>query len=272
MGKDAVAFGLFFTVFELGRDFARDAGLAWDGRSAREERDRATDGREDGERRKRSRGSLVVQSFLILLAGGMAGWTFGLVSRPFERARGAIWEGRARWAASQARGLEVEIVEVTKRRGRKRRRRRTRGVGRTFVMSRRRIAREKALKIKVNTKLRTKHLEALKMHESKALSPRQPMPSSLSLIRTSTTQHGFATFFLAPRPVLDRQSRNTLPTTLQSTPPRRVGPTRLSARGKLAEQAIKGGTVWRKGARVLAYVPPYALGFFVYALMSGDLK
>ena len=40
----------------------------------------------------------------------------------------------------------------------------------------------------------------------------------------------------------------------------------------MAEKAITGGTAWRKGGRVLAYVPPYALEFFVYALMSGDLK
>ena len=268
VGKDAVAFGLFFTVFELGRDIARNVGLAWDGRSAREEEERAEDGREDVERR-RSKGSLVLQSSLILLAGGMAGWTFGLVSRPFERTRGAIWEGRARWAVTRARGEVVEVDEVRKQRGRRTKRKRIRGVGRAFAIRRTRVASEKADKKKISTK---KYLETLKTHQPVALLPRQPMPSSLSLVHAATKQHGFATFFLAPRPVLDRQSRTTLPTTPKQVLPRKVGPTRLSARSTVVEAAIAGGTAWRKGARVLAFVPPYALGFFVYALMSGDLK
>ena len=112
----------------------------------------------------------------------------------------------------------------------------------------------------------------LETHQPATPLPRQPMPSSFSLVHAATKQHGFATFFLAPRPVLDYQSRMTLPTTLKQVSLRKVGPTRLSARSRVAEKAITGGTAWRKGGRVLAYVPPYALEFFVYALMSGDLK
>ncbi|BGP42487.1 hypothetical protein JCM10450v2_006582 [Rhodotorula kratochvilovae] len=50
---------------------------------------------------------------------------------------------------------------------------------------------------------------------------------------------------------------------------------RLSARGRQAPDKVEkhaSGRGWRCGVRVLSYIPPYAVGFFMYALTSGDLK
>lgn len=44
----------------------------------------------------------------ILVSGGVAGWVFSLVARPFERMRGAVWEGRARWAERDGRLKFIE--------------------------------------------------------------------------------------------------------------------------------------------------------------------
>ncbi|KAL8286466.1 hypothetical protein RQP46_004483 [Phenoliferia psychrophenolica] len=101
LSKDAVAFGVFFTLFEQGRKVARGVGLRYDGLN--ESDYLVADTEEDdfayaATKPHRSKASLALQATLLLVAGAVAGWSFSLVARPFERIRGAIWEGRARWA------------------------------------------------------------------------------------------------------------------------------------------------------------------------------
>ncbi|ORY78051.1 hypothetical protein BCR35DRAFT_292044 [Leucosporidium creatinivorum] len=331
LSKDAVCFGVFFTIFEVGREGARRVGLAWDGITVEERipsvrRDEAGDDEEysddwDGGTRKRSRSipSLVLQSFLILLSGGVAGFCFALVARPFERARAAIWEGRSRWAERDGRlrvieelalkGAEAE--EVKPERGRRRygksnkhhpsaKRRavriqvtKRRGVGRTFV-----IAKRRQLKAKAFAAAKALHRHELPADASSSSStpspsprpprPRQPMPSAISLVTLAARRYGVRNFFLAPLPVLKRQEARLSSMQSSMSPegvlqppiaaaqpkkmPVKVGPTRLSARGREVGKAMKATGGWRRGAALLAYIPPYAVGFFAYAMMSGDLR
>lgn len=102
--KDALAFGFFFLIFDTGRTVARQIGLGHDGLSE-DDYSFTPEGSESEEKVKarRSKEGLVMQSILILISGGVAGYVFGLVSRPFERARMVIWEGRTEWAEENAR-------------------------------------------------------------------------------------------------------------------------------------------------------------------------
>lgn len=103
VAKDSVAFGVFFVVFEVGREAARRVGLAYDGIdvSALSTFDEKEGANRQSEKQRRSASGLILQSVLILVSGGLAGYIFSVVARPFERVRAAIYEGRARWAEQQ---------------------------------------------------------------------------------------------------------------------------------------------------------------------------
>lgn len=113
--KDSVGFGIFFATFELGREASRRIGLSIDGISVTGSHSRNVEGREkeeeeEEEKKKRSFLGIAVQSFGILLSGGLAGYVFAGLGRPFERMRGAVWEGRARWAESDA---KIAVLQET---------------------------------------------------------------------------------------------------------------------------------------------------------------
>ncbi|GAA6007236.1 hypothetical protein JCM10207_001555 [Rhodosporidiobolus poonsookiae] len=102
--KDSLGFGTFFLIFEVGREASRIGGLKYDGIDP--------DRPEDEGKQRRSAFGLVLQSLGILISGGIAGWVFQLVARPFERMRGAIWEGRARWAERDGRLKVIEELAL----------------------------------------------------------------------------------------------------------------------------------------------------------------
>ncbi|GAA5972626.1 hypothetical protein JCM21900_006767 [Sporobolomyces salmonicolor] len=326
LAKDSVGFGAFFLIFEVGREGARRLALTFDGIDPFKADDDGT----DGEKQRRSPSGLVLQSLGILVSGGVAGWVFSVVARPFERMRGAIWEGRSRWAERDGRLKVIEelalaggskAAEDERSREHRRRKRKTSAGG-----ARERRANEdigptgrKAFRVRIGRirhvarsqpvlkrrKARSKNQQQHPSHLSGAppTSPsppslpsesprpsrppptRLPMPSAPSLVRAACLRYGTTTFLFAPRPVLqavDSQLPSTKTATAPSSgprppPPKRppVGPTRLSARGrKAAEEVAKRaqGGGWRKAAKVLTFIPPYSIGFFIYALLSGDLK
>lgn len=116
--KDSIGFGVFFATFELGREASRRVGLSIDGITAvahhasDEARDRAE--YETEEKKRRTFTGIVVQGLGILLSGGIAGYVFAGIGRPFERMRGAVWEGRTRWSERDAKLALIE--EAAKRR------------------------------------------------------------------------------------------------------------------------------------------------------------
>ncbi|BGP13384.1 hypothetical protein JCM10213v2_001303 [Rhodosporidiobolus nylandii] len=315
--KDSIGFGTFFLIFEVGREASRVAGLKYDGIDP--------DKPEDEGKQRRSASGLVLQALGILVSGGLAGWVFSLVARPFERMRGAIWEGRARWAERDGR-LKVieelalaghdplahddgvkkqrrrrisaggaserranELVGPTGRKEFRVRIGRIRTVSRSDYLVKRRKARQKE-----HDRL-LRRLLFQRSHTSPTPAPsaappplppsppsppqRQPMPSASSLIASACARYGAATFLFAPRSVLQlMDAQKSTPSALgKPLPPRKlyVGPTRLSARGRKAVEEVSkqaSGRGWRAGARVLSYVPPYAIGLLFYALTAGDLK
>ncbi|BGP42476.1 hypothetical protein JCM10449v2_006481 [Rhodotorula kratochvilovae] len=319
--KDSVGFGVFFVIFEVGREISRIGGLAWDGIDP----DRAGIGDYEGEtlKQRRTPTGLVLQSLGILISGGIAGWVFSLVARPFERMRGAIWEGRARWAERDGRLKVIEELALAGRdplahtpepsvaggRHPSRRRRtsargaserranallgptgrkefrvrigRIRAVSRSAARTRRRKARktERARLLRAIVAQARAAPPAAPPPQLPPSQARLPMPSAPSLVRAACTRYGARTFLFAPRAVLQSvDARTAKPSPLVKplpVRPAKVGPTRLSARGRQAAEEVKkqaSGKGWRRGVRVLSYIPPYAVGFFMYALTSGDLK
>lgn len=305
-----MSFGIFFTVFELGREGARRVGLAYDGIDATVLPPAPTEAVDDGEysdefdggtrKRLRSWPSLVLQSFLILAAGGVAGASFAVIGRPFDRARAAIFEGRTKWAERESRITRLEELEAkrmstaspstgrhvdkrpsrarppgsAKRRAVREQVARRRGVGRIFVRAKRRL---------IKRKLRMKHTtiavvtqqpdrivrQKLSTH---SLPQRQPMPSAVSLVRQAAQKYGARQLFFSSRPALKQlDNRASIAKTLKPPAPR-AGPTRLSARGRVVQAAMKRTGAWRVGTVILKYLPPYSVGFFAWALMSGDLR
>lgn len=67
VAKDSIGFGVFFLIFEVGREGSRNAALRYDG----------IDPDAEGKQR-RSASGLILQSLGILVSGGLAGWVFGL--------------------------------------------------------------------------------------------------------------------------------------------------------------------------------------------------
>ncbi|GAA5903571.1 hypothetical protein JCM6882_002988 [Rhodosporidiobolus microsporus] len=353
--KDACGFGVFFLIFEVGREGARVAGLNYDGIDP--------DKPEEEGKQRRSASGLVLQSLGILISGGLAGWVFGLVARPFERMRGAIWEGRARWAerdgrlkvieelalagtdplaesstaspaaaaAKKSRRRRVSAGGASERRahelvgptGRKEFRvriGRIRTVTRGAFLIKRRKGRQKERERLLRV-FEQQHQQQQQQAPSSSPAPaaastlaspsppppppsapssfafapaaslRRPMPPASSLVLSACQRYGTFAFLFAPRSTLSlldsalsRSSSSSSsaagPAPLaKPMPPRkvRVGPTRLSARGKMAveearKQAGGGRWGWRRAGRVLSYVPPYAVGLLFYALTAGDLK
>ncbi|KAI5477165.1 mitochondrial carrier protein [Pseudohyphozyma bogoriensis] len=276
--KDGVGFGCFFMLFECGRETAKSAGLWWDG---------VGEADEDTSRKRRSPTGLVIQSFLILVAGGVAGWSFSVVARPFERVRGAIWEGRSRWAEREGKikiveeeaGQDIPAAKVRRRKHNSRKRIvRLRGVGRTFISARRKEASASLAKKAVARRNGGKKEIVMKPAEAQ-----QPLPSANSLVRLATKKYGTLPFLFAPRHLLVANSKNSTlaktPSLDSSTRPtspfpkssNRAGPSRLSVRSRATATVTQTSSLWSKGAIVLRFLPPYSIGLLVYAVLSGDL-
>ncbi|GAA5988857.1 hypothetical protein JCM10908_006200 [Rhodotorula pacifica] len=335
--KDSIAFGVFFVIFESGREGARRFGLAYDGITIP---DLSTYDEREGvasvpDKQRRSASGLVLQSLGILISGGVAGWVFSLVARPFERVRAAIYEGRARWAEQQTRAEDGKrggsARADTAQSGTRARDQRARSAG--GASERRSLAKlgdsgRKSFMVRIgHLRTVTRRPRPSASREGHPLAPtdsstapkpahksspgnfpgsplparhepqqvtttRTPMPSSpatlpsaVALVRQACRQYGTARFLFGPRAALQaldaqRQRASFLPSATgkpSSPPPKRPspGPTRLSARGRQAAVSVQtsaGSRLLRAGSTVIRYVPPYAIGFFAYAIVSGDLK
>ncbi|GAA5864384.1 hypothetical protein JCM3774_002773 [Rhodotorula dairenensis] len=341
--KDSIAFGVFFVVFECGREGARRLGLAWDGialpsLSTYDEREGGSPGHD---KQRRSASGLILQSVGILVSGGVAGWIFSLVARPFERIRAAIYEGRAKWAEQQSQpareprrhrnptsnNAKSHLRERSQRArsagGASERRNwaklgdsgrksfavrigHVRNVARRIAPIRPRRRGAPTLGVEpesdrpgrtapqfpegrpaVSISNVTQNHDGTRLKAKAALqpvpTPPATMPGAVALVRNACHQYGTTRFLFGPRSALQaldarRQRASILPSATgkpASAPPKRPtpGPTRLSARGKQSHAPPSAGSrLLRAGTTVIRYVPPYAVGFFAYAIVSGDLK
>ncbi|GAA6022559.1 hypothetical protein JCM8202_000517 [Rhodotorula sphaerocarpa] len=315
VAKDSLAFGTFFVIFEVGREGARRVGLVWDNIDLSLD----SDGASDRERQRRSASGLILQSLLILVSGGIAGWVFSLVARPFERVRAAVYEGRARWAHGQSSRTSTSPTPATastslssgarrslhpgrSKGGASERRSRaaleTSGrkkslvrVGHLRRISRRRPATSQHSNVRTSAgNTPSSSAEGVRppvassVHVSNEPAASMSAPTAKELVGKACRQYGAATFLFAPRSVLQAiEARQRLASALPdegptaTLPPKRhvPGPTRLSARGRQATQSMTVSTssrMLRVGGSILRFVPPYAIGFFAYAMVSGDLK
>ncbi|GAA5936171.1 uncharacterized protein JCM15063_002731 [Sporobolomyces koalae] len=350
--KDSIGFGLFFTIFELGREGSKQIAYAID-RAFEPSSGRIGDNDQGDIKTQRTGIGLIVQSIGILLSGGIAGWVFSLVSRPFERMRNVVWEGKSQWAAQDAKLQAIQErvkleqdgnVVREQRKGRsiggksERRARKLLGTnkrkigmvrigqirtinrpGTGSLLSRRRVDKHQhaAKRVSSAAKLLRPAFVHPAIHPSKPVRSivRTPPPSSPSLILAALSRYGPITFLFGSRQqlrLLDTRlprhqqvsstlakqpdssidfkpltatSRTTTSTLTQTRKNRELnGPTRFIAKRrflqetrKLHKSAQQDSTGLRNRglrivSRVFTFVPPYAVGFLVYALVQGDLK
>jgi len=96
--KDCLGFSTFFTIFQIGRDWGRRLASTVD-RSMHivSSQGPEQDGDVVGDRGWTGR---ILQSCVIVLSGATAGWAYGIVAEPFETLRRSLWLARLHWAAT----------------------------------------------------------------------------------------------------------------------------------------------------------------------------
>lgn len=230
--KDSMGFAAFFTIFQLGRDMGRWVA------------DRVDRSIHTLEETRRSWTGRVFQSGVIVLSGATAGWAYGVVGEPVEVLRRTIWRCRVEWGKLQ----EARPCQ-------------TAGSSVPFIMTDKSSAQASCHQNSVTPKpspaphiqlrnrlgLERSRLEAklMKFHATHNPLHSPSLPSAFSILRWNIREHGIIKLMRSsaskPRP----------PPT--ATPPGTLfGPKRVTAFRSFV-------------------LSPYAVGFFVWAVCSGDL-
>ncbi|PLW07339.1 hypothetical protein PCANC_25609 [Puccinia coronata f. sp. avenae] len=94
--KDSIGFATFFMIFQIGRDWGRRLATTVD----RSMHIFWTDSQgEQGFVGERGWTGRILQSCVIVLSGATAGWAYGIVAEPFEALRRVLWQARLDWAS-----------------------------------------------------------------------------------------------------------------------------------------------------------------------------
>lgn len=103
--RDSLGFAVFFSIFELSRTLAKRAGKAVDRFQANlKKRTQAIgfsidlDAMLENDLVPRGWTGRVVQAVVIVMTGIFAGVGYGIVGRPFDRARTVVWNGLEEWS------------------------------------------------------------------------------------------------------------------------------------------------------------------------------
>lgn len=103
--RDSLGFAVFFSIFELSRSLAKRAGKAVDRFQANLRKrtqaigfDFDLDAMLENDLAPRGWTGRVVQAFVIVMTGIFAGIGYGIVGRPFDRARTIVWIGLEEWS------------------------------------------------------------------------------------------------------------------------------------------------------------------------------
>lgn len=127
--RDSSGFAVFFSIFELSRSLARRAGKAVDRFQANLKKKTQAigfaidlDAMLENDLVPRGWTGRVVQALVIVMTGIFAGIGYGIVGRPFDRARTVVWDGLEEWsrrtkrqqAEDHARGEKVEAASKGK--------------------------------------------------------------------------------------------------------------------------------------------------------------
>lgn len=103
--RDSLGFAVFFSIFELSRSLAKRAGKAVDRFQAKLKKRTQDfgfsidiDGMLENDLVPRGWTGRVVQAFVIVMTGIFAGVGYGIVGRPFDKARTVVWNGLEEWS------------------------------------------------------------------------------------------------------------------------------------------------------------------------------
>lgn len=94
--KDSIGFATFFMIFQIGRDWGRRLATTVDRSMHIVWTDPEGEQGFVGERGWTGR---ILQSCVIVLSGATAGWAYGIVAEPFEALRRVLWQARLDWAS-----------------------------------------------------------------------------------------------------------------------------------------------------------------------------
>lgn len=272
--KDSVGFAAFFALFEVGRTVGRQIGSIVDDAFRRffptwKEDDEA------GRAKARSWTGRIVQGVVIVLSGATAGWAYGVVAEPFEVMRQTIWETRMDWAertrtaphsssTSSVRNApkpprpikdpshaKVHINDSTLR---------SRRYPRSLHPPHAPLRSDSgfsAFRARI-----TRHRKRLKASQDPLLA--KGLPSAWSIIRWRARQDGLLRWLFSgiiPLPVDEAEQRGRKS---KRPVPQSFG----GLTDGVGRQVKRLPTMAKFKSFVLT---PYALGFFVYAVASGDL-
>ncbi|KAA1112369.1 hypothetical protein PGTUg99_012523 [Puccinia graminis f. sp. tritici] len=108
--KDSLGFASFFTIFQIGRDLGkrlansvdRSIHIVWTGS-------------QDDQEFVGARGwtGRILQSCVIVLSGATAGWAYGIIAEPFETLRRALWQARLDWASVHLNNIRSNKTKLT---------------------------------------------------------------------------------------------------------------------------------------------------------------
>ncbi|KAK9900038.1 hypothetical protein P389DRAFT_165167 [Cystobasidium minutum MCA 4210] len=111
--RDSLGFAVFFSIFELSRSLAKRAGKAVDRFQANLRQktqaigfDFDLDAMLENDLAPRGWTGRVVQATVIVMTGIFAGVGYGIVGRPFDRARTIVWNGLEEWSRRTKRQAE----------------------------------------------------------------------------------------------------------------------------------------------------------------------
>ena len=111
--RDSIGFSAFFAIYDLSRTLGKRAGKAVDRyQTLIEQRSRdmgiSLQDLLDNDMLGRGWPGRVVQALVIVFCGVLAGVSYGLVGRPFDKARTVIWKGFEEWAQECRRHVRAE--------------------------------------------------------------------------------------------------------------------------------------------------------------------
>ncbi|CAH7670623.1 hypothetical protein BY996DRAFT_4597756 [Phakopsora pachyrhizi] len=107
--KDSVGFASFFAIFQVGREIGRQLARLIDRSIFHTMSSTYASSNENSAPEEvnflkgyRTWTGRVFQSIVVVLSGATAGWTFGLVTEPFEKIRKRVWQDRLNWIVQKS--------------------------------------------------------------------------------------------------------------------------------------------------------------------------
>ncbi|KNE99812.1 hypothetical protein PSTG_06901 [Puccinia striiformis f. sp. tritici PST-78] len=263
--KDSLGFATFFTIFQIGRDLGKRLANSVD----RSLHIVGTGSENDAEGFVGERGwtGRILQSCVIVLSGATAGWAYGIVAEPFEALRRALWKARLDWASIHLKNVQTDKINL----GRK-----SSSHSNQHPLHHRYSSFTNFKGIRLSHYLRSKGKTTPPSSNSKdqpKLKTQKEQPPSISKILknnfTKKRQQGFKSFNDLYISMINNRAKIKVPDSI-STNAMRFDPTvHPCSHSKPSSPRNPLSRVTRFRSFILS---PYSIGFFVWAICSGDLS